>query len=268
MALPPPCADSTALVTGASSGIGVEIARALAARGHGVTLAARRDQPLRRLAAELTTEHSIRAEAIAADLAEASDRDRLAAAIEALGLSVEILVNNAGVGSYGSFSSLSREAELAMVRLNVEAVTDLQARYLPAMVERGRGAVINISSTSAFQPMPGMATYAASKAFVLNQGEALHQELKGSGVTVTTVCPGPIQTDFAETSGTDSVGDDLPEMFWMSPEELAEDAIEAAEQGKRGIVPGGFNRAGSLLGRWTPRTAVLPLVDRFFRRDA
>lgn len=268
MALPPPSPASTALVTGASSGIGVEIARALASRGHGITIVARRQEPLAALAAELAAEHSIRAEAIGADLAEAGDRDKLAAAIDELGLVVEILVNNAGVGTYGSFATLSREDELAMVRLNVEAVTDLQARYLPAMVGRGQGTVINISSTSAFQPMPGMATYAASKAFVLSQGEALHQELKGTGVTVTTVCPGPIQTDFAETSGTDAVGDDLPGMFWMSPEELAEDAVEAAEEGKRGIVPGGFNRAGSLLGRWTPRTAVLPLVDRFFRRDA
>ena len=175
MALPTPRPESTALVTGASSGIGSEFARGLAARGHGVTLVARRRDRLERLAGELAERHSIRTEVIDADLAEPQERDRLAAEVERHGLTVEILVNNAGFGIYVPFAESDRQRELQQVRLLVEAVVDLDARYAPAMVDRGRSAIVNVASTVGFQPLPGNGTYAASKSFVLFHSESLHE---------------------------------------------------------------------------------------------
>ena len=155
-----------------------------------------------------------------------------------------------------------------MVRLNCEALLDLQARYLPAMVERGRGAVINIASTAAFQPIPGTATYAATKAFVLSLSEAVHEELKGTGVTVTAVCPGPVRTEFTRVAGIEQAEEQLPGMFWMSSEAVAKAAVDGAENGKRVVVPGLINRAGALTGQHTPRMLALPIVKRIWRRQA
>lgn len=264
MALPQPSASTTALVTGASSGIGTAIARVLAARGHGVTLVARREERLRELAAELSG--AVRAEVIGCDLADPAARDRMAGEIESRGLHVEVLVNNAGFGSYGNFVDAEREREVEMVRLNVEAVVDLEARYLPRMVGRGRGAVINVASTSAFQPLPGSATYAATKAFVLHHGDALHAELKGSGVTVTSVCPGPVRTEFIEQAGMGGAEENTPGAVWMSADDVAEQAVEAAERGRRVIVPGALNQAGALLGQHAPRALLLPFTKRFWKQ--
>jgi uncharacterized protein len=264
VALPQPSASTTALVTGASSGIGSAIARALAARGHGVTLVARREERLRELAAELSG--GIRAEVIGCDLADPDARDRLAGEIESRGLLVEVLVNNAGFGSYGNFVEADREREVEMVRLNVEAVVDLEARYLPAMVGQGRGAVINIASTSAFQPLPGSATYAASKAFVLSHGDALHAELKGTGVTVTSICPGPVRTEFVERAGMGGAEENTPGAVWMSAQDVAEQALEAADKGRRVIVPGLLNQAGAFVGQHAPRALVLPFTKRLWRQ--
>jgi short-subunit dehydrogenase len=221
MALPPPRPDSTALVTGASSGIGSEFARGLAARGHGVTLVARRRDRLERLASELAERHSVRTEVIAADLAEPHERDRLAAEIERRGLTVEILVNNAGFGIYVPFADSDRQRELQQVRLLVEAVVDLDARYVPGMVDRGRGAVINVASTAGFQPLPGNGTYSASKAFVLCHSESLHEEVRSHGVTVTAVCPGPVETEFLEVSQP-VFQRRVPRLLWAEVTQVAE----------------------------------------------
>jgi uncharacterized protein len=266
VALPEPSESATALVTGASAGIGEAIARQLASRGHGVTLVARREERLRALAGELSERHGVRAEVIAADLGDAAARERLAAQIEGLGLEVEILVNNAGFGGAGSVADSERERLLAMVRVNCEALLDLQARYLPAMVERGRGAVINIASTAAFQPIPGTATYAATKAFVLSLSEAVHEELKGTGVTLTAVCPGPVRTEFTQAAGIEHAEDQLPGVFWMASQAVARAAVDGAENGKRVVVPGILNRAGALTGQHTPRMLALPVVKRIWRQ--
>ncbi|MDX6633089.1 MAG: uncharacterized protein QOG26_1094 [Solirubrobacterales bacterium] len=266
MALPSPSAGSTALVTGASAGIGAAIARELAARGHGVTLVARREERLRELARELAAAHGVRAEAIGADLGDPRGRDRMAAAISKLGLEVEVLVNNAGFGTFGFFAKADRQRQLEMVRLNVEAVVDLESRYLGTMVDRGRGAVLNIASMAAFQPLPGSSTYAATKAFVLSHSEALHSELQGTGVTVTAVCPGPVKTEFSEAAGIAGVEERTPGMLWMSAEDVAKSAVDAAEKGKRSVVPGLMNQAGAIAGRHTPRTVLLPTVKRFWGR--
>lgn len=266
MALPAPRDGGTALVTGASSGIGAEIARALAARGHGVTLTARREERLLELASELTDRHGVRAGVVAADIGEAEGRERLAADLQRLELEVDVLVNNAGFGHTGDFVDAERERQVAMVALNCEAVVDLTARFVPAMVANGAGAVVNIASTAAFQPLAGTATYAATKAFVLSFSEAVHSELKGTGVTVTAVCPGPVRTEFAEQAGIAGAEERTPGLIWMSAEDLAEQAVEAAEKGKRAVVPGILNHAGSLLGRHSPRRFSLPLSRRLWRQ--
>jgi uncharacterized protein len=265
MPLPEPSDGSTALVTGASSGIGAAIAESLARRGHGLTLVARREDRLSELATELHDRHGVRAGVVACDLADARQRDLLAARVRELGLEVEVLVNNAGFGYAGDFAHADRERQVEMVRVNCEAVVDLCGRYLPEMVERDRGVVINIASTAAFQPMPKSSTYAASKAFVLNFSEAVHQELRRSGVTVTAVCPGPVRTEFVEAADLQGT-EDTPGFIWMSAEDLAEEAVRAAEAGKRAVVPGRLNFAGSLLGRHTPRKISLPLTRRIWRR--
>ena len=265
VSLPEPSATGTALITGASSGIGEEIARQLAARGHGVTLVARREDRLRALAEELASEHDVRAEALGADLGDAAAREALPGRIAALGLEVEILVNNAGFGGSGNVHR-SEPARLAeMVELNCAALVELQARFTPDMAERGRGAVINVASTSAFQPIPGTATYAATKAFVLALSEATHSELGGKGVTVTAVCPGPVKTEFVDLAGMSGAHDRVPDFIWTDVEAVARDAVNGADSGDRVVVPGIMNRAGALLGQHSPRSVVLPLAKRVWR---
>ncbi|UJA18936.1 SDR family oxidoreductase [Thermoleophilia bacterium SCSIO 60948] len=263
MPLPTASPSSAALVTGASSGIGAEIARRLALRGHGVILVARREDRLRELADELTRQHDVRAETVGADLETEEGRDAMAAAVERLGLDVEVLVNNAGFGDSGRLHRAEREKLLRMVRLNCEALIDLQSRYVAPMVERGRGAVLNIASMAGMQPIPGTAAYAATKAFVLSLSEATHAELASSGVTVTAVCPGPVRTEFGEVAGVEE--HHLPERYWATADDVAEEAISGAERGKRVVVPGGLiNRVGALAGHHSPRAIQLPLTRRLW----
>jgi short-subunit dehydrogenase len=265
MALPPPSDGSTALVTGASSGIGAAIAESLARRGYGLTLVARREDRLTELASRLADEHAVRAGVIACNLADPAERDRLAADVEELELDVEVLVNNAGFGSSGDFIDQDRERQAEMVQVNCETVVDLSSRYAPGMARRGQGAVINVASMAAFQPLPGQTTYAATKAFVLSFTEALHQELKGDGVTITAVCPGPVRTEFTDAAGIKGA-DRTPGIIWQSAEEVAEEAVKAAEAGKRAVVPGRGQQAASLLGRYSPRKILLPLSHRIWSR--
>jgi short-subunit dehydrogenase len=229
-----------------------------------VILVARRDQLLRDLATELSAEHGVRAEVLSADLGDAAARDGVVTAIEALGLDVEILVNNAGYGDDARLNSADRERLLAMVRLNCEALLDFQARYSPGMVARRRGAIINVASTAAFQPMPGTATYAATKAFVLSLSEGTHSELKGVGVTVTALCPGPVKTEFAAVAGIEGAEEQLHDVFWSDAAGVARAAVEGAEKGKRVVIPGLMNRATALTGQHTPRAVALPLIKRIW----
>jgi len=264
MALPPAAPDSTCLVTGASSGIGAELARELANRGHGVTLVARRRERLERLAGELQAQHGVRVEVLSHDLASQAGRDQLVDAIATLGLQVEVVCNNAGFGSGGSFVELDRERELDIVHVNCEALVDLCARYAAEMVRRGRGGILNVASTAAFQPLPRQATYAASKAFVLSFSEALHSELAPSGVTVTALCPGPVKTEFAEVAGMEKVGEATPGFLWHTADKVAAEGIEGLERGRRVVVPGTLNRMGALTGRHAPRGLFLRGAARLY----
>jgi uncharacterized protein len=267
VALPPPAPASTALISGASAGIGREFARALAARGHGVTLVARRAERLERLAAELADAHGVRAEAIPADLADGDARERLIAEVERRGLTVEVLVNNAGFGIYTTFAASDPAREQQQLDVLVGAVVHLNAAYLPGMVERGRGTVINVSSTSGFQPLPGSNTYAAAKAYVLFHSEALSGELKGTGVTATAVCPGPVRTEFQEASQP-LFTERLPKPVWTTPERVAADGLRAAERGKRAVVPGGARvRAFFALNRIMPVGISLPIAARLMSQE-
>lgn len=260
MSLPPPSSDSIAVVTGGSSGIGEQLARQLSARGHRVALVARREDRLTRLADQLGGRG--RAVSIRADLAEPEDRDALAVRLDELGV-VEILVNNAGMGVHEAFADADCERELKQVRLNVEAVVDLIGRYLPGMVERGRGAVINIASSGGFQPLPYSAGYSASKGHILLLSEAVNEEVKHAGVTVTAVCPGPVRTDFHEIYGSEFTKR-YPGAAWISAERVAADALAAAERGRRSVVPGGLpHKLAFGTPRHLPSWLTLPITKRF-----
>ena len=259
LALPPPSPESTCLVTGASSGIGAEIARELAARGHGLTLVARREERLRELAKELS---SVRVEVEVCDLADEAARKRLYAVIAERGLTVEVLVNNAGFGTAGRMDKLDHEMEVRMVRTNIEAPVDLCMQYVPAMVARGRGGVLNLASTAAFQPLPRQATYAATKAFMLSYTETMHADLKGTGVSVTALCPGPVRTEFTQGAGLQVSEEKVPAMFWTDAAEVARAGVRGLERGKRAVVPGRLNAIGAVAGRLAPRGVVLPLASR------
>jgi uncharacterized protein len=263
--LPEPSVSNSALVTGASSGIGAAIAAELASRGYSLALVARREERLRSLAAELASDHGVDADVIACDLADPAERDRLMDELRARERAVELLVNNAGFGHQADFAPSPRERMVEMVRLNVEAVVDLTSRFLGTMVEKGRGGVINIASTAAFQPLPGSAVYAASKAFVLSFSEAIRTELRGSGVTVTAVCPGPVKTEFTEVAGVGGVEERTPGAVWMTAEEIARHAVDGAERDRRVVVPGTLNRATALAGQHSPRAVALPLISRIWR---
>ena len=264
MALPPPSPSSTCLVTGASSGIGADIARELAQRGYGVTLVARREDRLKELADELGGMDRVRAETIACDLTDEDARRRMVAEVDERGLEVEILVNNAGFGTAGEFQELDLGGELRMVRTNVEAVVHLCGEYVGGMVERGRGAILNVASTAGFQPLPRQSTYAASKAFVLSFTEALSADLKGTGVTATALCPGPVKTEFTDQHAGFDAAASTPDFVWMSAEDCARAAVKGLERGKRVVVPGAVNRIGTLAGQHAPRSVLLAAARRFY----
>lgn len=249
---------TTALVTGASSGIGVALAGELARRGHALTLVARRADRLRDMAAEISGEHGVRVEWITVDLVDASERDRLPAEVAARGQVVDLLVNDAGMGTSGRFHELPVAKEIQLVRLNVEAMVALCGAFLPGMVERGSGRILNVASVSGFMPVPHQATYSASKAFVLTFTEALTIDLHGTGVTATALCPGPVKTEFA------GIIEGLPSALFVDPARVAREAIDGLEQGRPSVVPGAFNKVNAVTGRYAPRRAFLPLARRFW----
>jgi short-subunit dehydrogenase len=265
MGLPQPSPSSTALVTGASAGIGAEIARELAARGHGVTLVARRLDRLEQLADELESEHGVRAEALDCDLSDAAARAALPARVEELGFEVDILVNNAGFGTAGPFHESDVEREVQLVRILVEAVVDLTGRFVPAMVERGRGAVLVVASTAGFTPLPNMAGYGAAKAWARSFSAALHEELRPRGVAVTALCPGPVNTEFFDVSGPTPIENLIPKPFWVDPDHVARTAVDALARNRAEVVPGRPMSALMAGARLVPQEIRNPFAGRFFK---
>ncbi|MDX6277037.1 MAG: uncharacterized protein QOJ72_1165 [Nocardioidaceae bacterium] len=259
MPLPVPGPDRTAVVTGASSGIGAMIARELSRRGHHVTLVARSADKLEALATEL-----VNADVIALDLADRAGRAALPERVAERGRIIDILVNNAGLSTLGAVSDSDPEAEINMIEVDVVAVADLCSRILPGMVQRGRGAVLNVASTAAFQPLPGQAGYGASKAFVLSYTQSLAGELRGTGVTATTLCPGPVHTGFGERAGfsDEEAEAALPAVMWVTAEDVAKSAVDGMAKGRLVVIPGRVNRVAAALSQVTPRSLLVPILAK------
>lgn len=271
ISLPKPSASSAALITGASAGIGLEFARQFAARGHALVLVARRKDRLQQLAAELSATYGVRTETVAADLTKEASRRRIPGRVTALGLDVEILVNNAGFATNGPFDQSDPARELEQVRVLVEAPVALSSAFLPAMVQRGRGAILNVASTAGMQPLPYSAGYSAAKAYVLTFSEALHIEQRGNSITVTALAPGPVSTDFWQISGWEVHGGQsfekaVPRPAWISAEQAARAGVEGLEAGSRVVVPGFSVRTAMQAARYVPHAFKLPAIEWMMRR--
>jgi uncharacterized protein len=248
----------TALITGASSGIGLELARIFAEHGHDVVLVARSEGKLKSLASELQS-RGVRAHVVATDLGAPGAAKTVVDRTRELGVDVDVLVNNAGYGLYGPFLETSLDAELAMIQLNIVTLTELTKRLLPAMVARKRGRILNLASTAAFLPGPLMAVYYATKAYVLSFSEAIANELSGSGVTVTALCPGPTASGFQAAANLEEsklvAGKTLP-----TSREVARAGYDALMRGTTVYVPGLANKMTVQLPRLFPRGVITKVV--------
>lgn len=253
----------TALITGASAGLGREFARLFANDGHDVILVARRRDRLEDLARELGAAPGVQAHVLAADLAEPGAAGRIVDEVRGRGLRVDFLVNNAGFGGTGGFADASPQRELGMIQVNVTALVELTRLLLPDMLRRGRGRVLNMGSTAGFQPGPFMATYYASKAFVNSFTEALAYELSGTGVTATLSCPGATDTEFAGHAG--NANSLLFRLGAADSVSVAREAYQAMLAGRRMVVHGVTNKIGVQALRVGPRALVLALAARLNR---
>jgi short-subunit dehydrogenase len=250
----------TVLVTGASSGIGRELAKCFAADGSRLILLARKRHALQSLADELRQAHKTQSEILTADLSEPDAPTRIFRHLEANGTKVDVLINNAGFGAQGRFAELPLDRQLDMLRVNVTALTQLTRLFLPGMLERQRGGVLNVASTAAFQPGPDMAVYYASKAYVLSFSEAIGEELADSGVTVTALCPGATATNFAEAAGARFSSRFLS--WAMSAQAVAEMGHRGFRSGQVVVVCGWRNRLLAFSVRLSPRFVVRKIVKR------
>jgi uncharacterized protein len=257
---------ATALITGASAGLGLEYARLFAADKHDLVLVARRKDRLDLLAAELATAHGIKVHVVAADLMDAKAPEQIIADVKGKGLQIDFLVNNAGFGSNGAFAELEPAKEIGQVQVNIGALVELTRAFVPGMIARKSGRVLNIGSTAGFQPGPFMAVYYASKAFVNSFTEALWYELRGTGVTATLSCPGPTATEFLVVAGNDKTK--LARMGMMTAAEVARGGYKAMFAGKRRVIHGLSNRLAILTVPIAPRTMLLGVVAGLNRKPA
>lgn len=248
----------TALITGASTGIGATFARVLAARGVNLVLVARSEDRLRALASECSTQYKIRADVFPVDLSQEGAAVELAQAIQKQGLTIDILLNNAGFATHGHFETLSPTRDHAQAMLNVVSVVDLTHAFLPSMLERGEGVVINLASTAAFQPVPYMAVYGASKAFVLSFSEALWEEYRTRGIRVLALCPGTTETPFFDVVGAEEAK--VGQM--RRPEQVVATALRAIEKGRGSVVDGLGNFFQTFSTRFPSRHAVARISGR------
>ncbi len=260
-----PASEHVALITGASEGIGHELAKCFARHKHDLVLVARSEEKLKRLAGEISLAHGVRVSYIAQDLSVPDSALKVRKKVQELGLAIDVLVNNAGVGMFGLFAEADIERELRMMQLNMVSVTALTKLFLPEMLKRGRGRILNVASTAAFQPGPLMAVYYASKAYVLSFSEALANELKGTGVNASVLCPGPTRSGFQRSAGMES-----SKLFrWgvMSASEVAEIAYRELMRGKTTIIPGWRNKILAFSVRLGPRK-LLPTIVRLMQEPA
>jgi len=256
----------TALVTGASSGIGHAFAEVLAHQGMNLILVARSEDKLKALADDLHQQCGVSIQVIAQDLTEPDAAVRVAEAVSASGLTVDLLVNNAGFGDYGEFCDRPRHRHLDMIQLNITALVDLTYQFLPGMRQRKSGSIINVSSIAGFQPMPYLSVYAATKAFVLSFSEALWAENKPHNIRVVASCPGPTESQFFEQAQfPDSFSDTTPQQL-SDPKAVAQEALDALEANTPTVVNGGFlNQVIVNLPRFLPRPQLVQVIEKQFR---
>jgi uncharacterized protein len=253
----------TALVTGASAGIGRAFAHALAARGYDVILTARRQERLDAVARELTERHRVHAHVVVEDLAQPSAPARLAEVLAARGLAVDVLVNNAGFGIPGSYANTTWGEQRDFLQVMVVAVSELTHRLLPGMLARKWGRIVNVASLAGLLPgVAGHTLYAASKAYVILFSESLALETAAHGINVTASCPGFTLSEFHDVSGTREQVKTLPAFMWMDAEQVAKESIDAVMTGVRVYIPGSANRTLARLGRVLPRSVVTALIMR------
>lgn len=250
----------TVLITGASSGIGLELARLFAGDGADLVLVARSEDKLRELAAGLAAEHGVKAEILTADLTRPGSAGEIAETLAQAGVQVDVLVNNAGFGAHGQVAGIGVKRQLDVIEVNVAALTRLTALFLPGMLERRHGAVLNVASTAAFQPGPNQAVYCATKAYVLSFTEALAEEVRGSGVRVSCLAPGATDTQFAAQAGM--TGTLAFRMGMMGAAPVARAGHDGLRRGKTLVIPGLRNRLLALSVRVSPRGVVTRVAGR------
>ena len=252
---------TTALITGASAGIGRELAKVFASHGHNLILVARNRDALEALAGTLEGKHDIKATVISCDLSDPNSPQRLFDTAVSEGLAVDILVNNAGFGAAGDFADTDLQRELDMIQVNITAVTQLTKLFMQPMLKRNKGRILNIASTAGFQPGPGMSVYFASKAYILSLSQAIDEELRNTGVTVTCLCPGTTHSEFAQRAGlTNSRLFKLPGV--ATAEEVARFGYDATMRGERVAIPGIKNKAHLQVLRLVPRSIVTLLARK------
>ena len=258
----------TVLITGASGGIGLELAKRFAAGGFDLVLVARRERELEALARQCHRQYGVVAKALPADLLAENAATDLVARLQDDGVRIDVLVNNAGVLDAGRFSAIALENHQRVLQLNIVVLTTLTHLLVGPMIARGRGRILNVGSTSAFQPVPTLALYAASKAFVLSLSESLSEELKGTGVTVTALCPGFTRTDMLENAQDDhAIVERLPGFMVSDVEDVAREGYEACLDGDALVVPGLPNRLGASLVQYYPRWLVRSVGGLVGRRS-
>ncbi len=250
----------TVLITGASAGLGWELSHCFGAEAKRLVVVARREDRLRELAGELEKRYGVQVKVCATDLTEPRAVQKLIEELEAEAIQVDGLVNNAGFGARGAFVELDLDRQLAMIQLNVNALVELTGRLLPGMVERGRGGIVNVASTAAFQPGPKMAVYYATKAFVLSFSEALYEELKATGITVSCLAPGPTQTEFGAVSGME--GSTAFRLGTMAAQPVAEAGHRGLKRNRALTIPGLRNRLLVFAGRFAPRWLLRKIIKR------
>lgn len=254
-------ATETVLVTGASSGIGLELARCFAADKSNLILVARSRDALEKLAAELQQQHGITAHVLIADLSKPESAQNLFNEVKGRGLTVDVLVNNAGFGLHGEFNELPLARQLEIIHVNITALVELTGLFLPPMIQRARGGILNVGSVAGFLPGPHMAVYYASKAFVLSFSEGLHEELRGTGVTVTNLCPGPTESNFFKVARRHHVR--KAQAKKMSAAEVARIGHADFRKGIHISVPGAANKFLALAPKFLTRSAVRRLVGKY-----
>jgi uncharacterized protein len=245
------------MITGASSGIGAALAHEFAAHGHELVLIARREQALTNVAEAIAAKGATRPTVLRLDVGRVDAARDISEALAQRAVEPEIVVNNAGFGLMGAADKLDRQRQLAMIDINIRALTELSLAFIES-IERRKGGILNVASIGGFMPGPGMAVYYATKAYVLSFSEALHQELKPRGVRVTTLCPGPVPTEFQARAGMD--GSRIPAFLSVSAEAVAKEAYEGLKHGRRIVVPGWASKAIPVITRILPRSALLKMI--------